>query len=190
MSKKTDALFSHNEASQVAYGDCPKCTSPLHLKHVGKTSFIACTAYPACDYSQSLKKQELVTLKLIENSCCPECDSELAVKKGRYGMFIGCTNFPNCHFISTNQSKKKKAEYTPVSCPRCKGGQLLMKQNRFGKFFYACDQYPKCKHVLNDQPINKPCPQCNAAIMLVKRQGDNIYTCAEDACGHVVDETQ
>lgn len=189
MSKKDDALFSHSHASQLAYGDCPKCTSALQLKHVGKSSFLGCTKYPECEYSQSLNKQDVVVLKNIENSHCPECDAQLAVKKGRYGMFIGCTNFPSCHYISTNQSKKSQTEYEPVNCPSCKVGQLQMKHNRFGKFFYACDHYPKCKHVVNHQPIKKGCPSCGSSIMLIKTKGINIFVCANQSCAYVLDET-
>jgi len=190
MSSHKDSLFSHHEAHKIAYGDCPKCTAPLQLKFVGKSSFLGCTQYPACDYSQSLNKQDVTTIKRIENSHCPECDAELAVKKGRYGMFIGCTNFPECHFISTNQTKQSHDEYVPVDCPSCNKGQLLKKQNRFGKFFYACDNYPKCKYVLNNEPVKRACPSCGANIMLVKTKGEKVYVCAKEACAHVVDETQ
>lgn len=190
MSTKKDDIFSGHKASQVAYGDCPKCDAPLQMKHVGKSSFLGCTDYPKCDYSQSLNKQDVTTIKHIDDSHCPECDSQLAVKKGRYGMFIGCTNFPDCHFISTNQNKQNKSEYEPVVCPSCNVGKLDMRQNRFGKFFYACNNYPKCKYVLNQQPVNKGCPKCKASIMLVKTRGEAVYICAHENCGHVIDETR
>lgn len=190
MSDKEDPLFPQHAANQLAYGDCPQCTLPLQLKHVGKSTFLGCTSYPDCDYSQSLNKQDVSTIKVIENSHCPDCDGELAVKKGRYGMFIGCTNFPICHFISTNQNKKIDAQYTPVHCPACKTGHLQKKQNRFGKFFYACDNYPKCKSVVNLQPVEKDCPECGATIMLIKNKGQNVLLCAQDNCEHTLDETK
>ena len=189
MATNKDALFPHNEAHSLAYGDCPDCSAPLQLKHVGKSSFIACTQYPKCEYSKSLSQHDISIIKVIENSHCPDCDSELAVKKGRYGMFIGCTNFPSCHYISTKQNTQKKDEYEPVDCPSCKSGQLTKKQNRFGKFFYACNNYPKCKYVLNHEPIARTCPQCSFPIMFVKTKGERKYVCANEACAHVVDES-
>lgn len=193
MSKKSDAIFPEHaadQANQLAYGDCPQCKAPLQMKHVGKSSFLGCTTYPVCDYSKSLNTSEVSTLKVIDDSQCPECEAQLAVKKGRYGMFIGCTNFPNCHFISTNQQKKIQAHYTPVSCPSCKKGLIQKRQNRFGKFFYACDNYPKCKYLLNAEPVAKSCPSCNASIMLVKTKGENNLLCANADCAHCIDETK
>jgi putative DNA topoisomerase len=193
MSKKSEAIFPqhHNQqANKLAYGDCPKCDSPLQLKYVGKSSFLGCTAYPKCDYSHSLNTSEVSTLKLIDNSHCPQCEAQLAVKKGRYGMFIGCTNFPSCHFISTNQQQKIQAEYTPVDCPTCKKGQLQKRQNRFGKFFYACDNYPKCKYILNQEPVVKLCPKCGGNIMLSMAKGEDEFVCAKASCGHRLQEIE
>ena len=192
MSKKLDAIFpehSTHHATQLAYGDCPLCNAPLTLKHVGKSSFLGCTTYPACEYSKSLNTAEVTTLKVIDDSNCPQCKAPLAVKKGRYGMFIGCTNFPSCHFISSNKQNTIQAQYTPVECPKCKTGQIHKRQNRFGKFFYACDNYPKCKYLLNAEPVAKSCPQCNASFMLVKTKGEHIFICANNDCAYCLDET-
>ncbi len=167
------------EANQIAYGDCPECNSPLLIKFVGKNTFIGCSAYPKCEYSQPFNKNEVVVFKEIEDSTCPECSSELAVKKGRYGMFIGCTNFPSCHFISTNKNVHDKPQYEPVDCPLCNTGKMHRKQNRFGKFFYACDNYPKCKYIENVEPVSISCPQCSFNIMLKKNKA---LVCANPDC--------
>jgi len=187
MSKKTEAIFpqhDNHQANQVAYGDCPQCNAPLQLKHVGKSSFLGCTAYPKCDYSHSLNTSEVSTLKLIEDSHCPDCEAQLAVKKGRYGMFIGCTNFPSCHFIATNQQQQAASEYEPVDCPSCKTGKLQKRQNRSGKFFYACDNYPKCKHIFNQEPVSKRCEKCGAGIMLNELKNEDSFVCVKPACQH------
>lgn len=204
MVKKDGPLFSAHATSQLAHGDCPQCSAPLQMKFVGKNTFFGCTAYPHCDFSQSLNKQDVVTLKLIDESHCPKCAAQLAVKKGRFGMFIGCTQFPSCDFISNNQSTQQQSsdqqlgmasagedekENEPVTCPSCKKGQLLKKQNRFGKFFYACDSYPKCKTVFNQEPVAKNCPKCSAPVMLIKSRGENVFICAKSTCAHMVNET-
>jgi putative DNA topoisomerase len=209
MVKKDEHLFPSHTAdndstNQLAYGDCPECAAPLQIKFVGKNTFLGCTAYPKCHHSEPLNKQDLVIVKLIDASNCPQCDAQLAVKKGRYGMFIGCTDFPQCDFISNNQSTLHKPvathagdgdasdtqkENNPVTCPSCNKGRLLKKQNRFGKFFYACDNYPKCKTVFNQEPIAKTCAKCNGSIMLIKSRGENVFICADSSCAHVVNET-
>lgn len=189
MKKKTESLSS-KEASQLAYGECPACSSQLHIKFVGKSSFLGCTAYPECDYSHALSQNSVTVIKHIGGSECPECSNELAVKKGRYGMFIGCTNFPDCHFISTNQSANHNAKhsasqkqaYQAVKCPKCQKGSLQAKQNRFGKTFYACSEYPQCKFIVNQEPVAKACPDCGANILLKKSKTDMSLICAEQDC--------
>lgn len=205
-----------HKTNQLAYGECPQCGSHMQMKFVGKNSFLGCTAYPTCDYSQSVKKQDVEILKVMHDSHCPECDAELAVKKGRYGMFIGCTDFPNCHFISSNQatqhsqqnaahnksntnttnnegesqSPNTHQEYKPVTCQSCNKGRIQKKQNRFGKFFYACDAYPKCKQIFNQEPIERSCEQCRSSIMLVKSRGEDVFICANSKCAHVINENK
>lgn len=189
MSKINSDLFvSSHGANQVAYGDCPKCDASLAVKHVGKSTFLGCTAYPSCDYTQSLSSNDVTTVKDISDSHCPQCDAQLAVKKGRFGMFIGCTNFPSCHFISNNHSVKKTAQYTPVSCPCCRKGCIEKKQNRFGKFFYACDQYPTCKYVLNLMPVAHGCEKCGSPIMLVQTKDKHVLICANTKCEHKINQ--
>ncbi|MFC3122003.1 DNA topoisomerase family protein [Agaribacter flavus] len=163
MSKINSDLFS-SAASQAAYGDCPECGAKLTIKYKGKSSFLACTAYPNCVYTQGMSDVDVTQLKVIEDSECPNCQAKLAVKKGRYGMFIGCTNFPDCHFISSNQSQVEDKKTSPL-CPLCQDGELHKKQNRFGKFFYSCTNYPKCKFITNNEPVAVQCERCQSPTM-------------------------
>jgi putative DNA topoisomerase len=100
-------------------------------------------------------------------------------------MFIGCTNYPECHHIEEEQHH----EDVGIACPACKGkdkrGQLQEKTNRFGKSFYSCDQYPKCKYVINYQPIAQTCPQCQWPI-LVKRAmaSGEVVMCPQKKCSY------
>ncbi|WP_395339048.1 topoisomerase DNA-binding C4 zinc finger domain-containing protein [Ningiella sp. W23] len=175
---------------QAIHGVCPECDSPLLLKHVGKSSFLACSSYPACHYTKALTHNDVSVVKEMPDSECPECNSILAVKKGRYGMFIACTNFPSCHFISNTHEVKKTAEYVPVDCPSCSKGKLEKRQNRFGKFFYACDRYPKCKFVANSLPFQQQCEQCGYKVMLQKGKASGVMVCADSGCGHIQDADQ
>ncbi|MFC4698814.1 topoisomerase DNA-binding C4 zinc finger domain-containing protein [Glaciecola siphonariae] len=185
----SDLFVSAHGANELAYGTCPQCEAQLAVKHVGKSTFLGCSAYPKCDYTKSLGQNDVSIVKEMPQSHCPQCDGNLAVKKGRYGMFIGCTNFPTCHFISNNHTAKKTAQYTPVECPACKKGTIDKKQNRFGKYFYACNNYPACKYVLNQMPLARKCEICNSPIMLVQSKDKHQLLCANADCGHTVKDT-
>ena len=100
-------------------------------------------------------------------------------------MFIGCSNYPECHHIEGEQQH----EDVGVDCPSCKSkgklGELKEKTNRFGKSFFTCDQYPKCKYVLNYPPVAQDCPLCKWPV-LVKRNmaGGEIVMCPQKKCNY------
>jgi len=180
MSKSDNALFSHHEhALDKADEACPECGSELAIKHSKSGAFWGCVTYPACQYTRPVVEQQKVADQILAGSECPECGNELAVKQGRYGMFIGCTNFPNCnHIEDTNQSQD-----VGVSCPKCQKGQLIERTNRYGKTFYSCDAYPKCKYVVNYQPIDEKCPQCQWSILVERKMASGIVImCPEKKC--------
>ncbi len=183
-SSKGEPLFSrHEHALEKAYEICPDCCSELAIKHGKSGAFLSCSNYPHCKYTRSVNEHERVEDTILPGSECPECHSSLAVKQGRYGMFIGCSNYPECHHIEGEQQH----EDVGVDCPSCKSkgnlGELKEKTNRFGKNFYSCDQYPKCKYVLNYPPVEQACPQCQWPV-LVKRNmaGGEIVMCPQKKC--------
>jgi putative DNA topoisomerase len=182
MSKIDHSLFAANEHALAHIEDvCPKCQSPLTIKHSKKGPFLGCSQYPSCDFAKPLHEHETADIKIIEGSVCPLCSQILVIKKGRYGLFIGCSNYPTCSFIESN----KHDEDEKYKCPSCKGGYLIKRANKFGKSFYPCDQYPKCKYALNAKPIASPCPACNWPLRLVKKteQGQTLL-CPQRQCGH------
>jgi putative DNA topoisomerase len=190
MAKIDHSLFSANQhALDEAYGKCPHCEGQLVLKHANKSSFLACQNYPTCKHTQQLLKNDVTILKVMDGTICPECAETLAVKKGRYGMFIGCTGFPDCHFIATrdmvtkdgvvksnndNINKHSHAKSnTALVCPKCQHGILVKRQNKFGKYFYACDDYPKCKYMLNSVPVDTACESCGWKVMVLVDKNDS-----------------
>lgn len=68
---------------------CPKCKTGHLTRRVGNTTFLGCTNYPGCDYTNGhveiLKKPRI----------CPTCGGFLVYRKGSRGPFYGCTNFKN-----------------------------------------------------------------------------------------------
>lgn len=178
-------LFSrHEHALEKTQEVCPDCSSELTIKRGKSGAFFSCSSYPDCQYTRSIVEHERVADTPLPGSECPLCGQELAVKKGRYGMFIGCTNYPQCHHIEEEQH-----DDLGVACPSClskgKVGELKEKTNRFGKTFYSCDQYPKCKYVLNHQPVAKKCPECQWSVLIKRTMANGeVLTCPQKQCNY------
>jgi len=108
-------------------------------------------------FSRTLeKKYQLVgkidlTQKTQES--CPDCGGNLILREGRYGTFLACENFPNCHFTKSN------SENIDVHCPIC-GGRIVKRKTKKGKFFYGCENYPKCNWASWEEPTNYKCSKC------------------------------
>ncbi len=186
MSNSQSPLFiQHEHALEKAYEVCPDCGSELVMKNGKSGSFFGCANYPNCQYTRALIEHKYIEDQELVGSECPLCKHTLAVKQGRYGMFIGCTNYPECHHIE----ETKHQDDVGIACPKCKknsmAGELYEKTNRFGKTFYSCDQYPKCKYIINYPPIKETCPQCHWPI-LVKRQmaGGEVIICPIKKCNY------
>lgn len=179
MSKIDPSLFNTQElALEQEQATCPQCASPLELRHGKHGAFLGCSAYPSCHYLRPLKiiEHDQDIEKVLEGSECPVCGHPLAIKKGRYGLFIGCTHYPECtHIADINE----QGQIEP-SCPLCAPGQLVARTSRYGKRFYACNQYPSCHFVVNDKPLAKTCPDCGFKILVVRR-GRQI--CPKKGCG-------
>ena len=175
----TKPLFQHTKLLKF----CPQCGEPLIIKQSKKGLFLGCRAYPNCDYLQPLQKNEHKILKTLTERC-PQCDHVLQLKQGSFGMFIGCSNYPVCHFVVREETE------TPIEqaldCPECGKGQLVLRRGRQGKFFFACDQFPKCKFSVPSQPYAEPCPQCHFGVSFIKRQNTQgrLFQCANKACRH------
>lgn len=93
---------------------CDKCQSPMVQKQGRFGPFLACSSYPACKNTRSLKaaathKPEPTGVK------CPEkgCDGGISEKRSRRGrLFYGCNRYPKCKFALWDKP-------VPRSCPEC-----------------------------------------------------------------------
>ncbi len=186
MSESNKPLFSHHEqALEKTYQVCPECGSELAIRNGKSGPFLGCENYPNCQYTRAVVEHERVDDTVLPGTECPLCGHHLAVKQGRYGMFIGCTKYPDCHHIEDSH----KQENTNVACPSCQSkgriGQLKEKSNRFGKTFYPCDQYPKCKYVLNNEPVAQGCPQCQWPVLIKRTMANgNVLSCPQKKCSY------
>jgi DNA topoisomerase-1 len=164
---------------------CPKCSKPLQIKFGKRGRFIACTGYPDCDYTRNIGEAadaEPEVPEVITDRVCPEDGGQLVIKKGPYGKFIGCANYPKCKHIEPLEKPKD----TGVTCPECKVGSLIERKSRYGKLFYSCNTYPKCKYATWNPPIAEPCPKCGWPILTIKttkRRGTE-KVCPQKECGH------
>ena len=167
---------------------CPKCGKPLNIRFGKRGRFIGCTGYPDCDYTRNLNETaeqaaaEEEAPVIIEDRGCPEDGGQLVVKKGRYGKFIGCANYPKCKHIEPLE----KPRDTGVECPECKTGHLIERKSRYGKLFYSCNTYPKCKYATWNPPVAETCPKCGWPILTIKttkRRGTE-KVCPQKECGY------
>ncbi len=81
---------------------------------------------------------------------CPLCGSPMVIKLARSGKFLSCKKFPKCMGARKMDGSVMEApKETGEACPECgatKGGKLIEREGRFGKFI-ACSNYPKCKYI-------------------------------------------
>ncbi len=95
---------------------CPKCGSPLIEKLGRYGRFYACSKFPECKYTESLKKDAL-------DVPCPKCGKgKLAGKRTKKGkIFYGCNRFPECDFALWDKPTGEK-------CEKC--GSLLVQKGK------------------------------------------------------------
>lgn len=109
-------------AEQPTNEICEKCGNQMVQKQGRFGPFLACSAYPACKNTRSLKAK--ATTKAEPTGVkCPEkgCDGELVVRRSRRGkLFYGCTRYPNCTFAIWDKP-------VPQSCPEC-GAPFLVER--------------------------------------------------------------
>ncbi|MBF0341738.1 MAG: type I DNA topoisomerase [Magnetococcales bacterium] len=173
--------------SEATDQQCPECSQPLFIKLGRFGRFLACSNYPTCRFTQNIKKEgeeeKPVALPEVSDQKCDKCEQPMLIKEGRFGKYLACSGYPNCRNI---QPLSKPLD-TGVTCPECGKGTFLEKKSRYGKIFYACSAYPKCKKALWNKPLaNIPCPKCNASFITektTKRFGTE-HLCAVEGCDY------
>lgn len=181
-------LFSAHEHA-LEHKACPKCQSEkregeLQLRHGKHGPFLGCNQYPTCDFIQPLHQNDGHIIKEL-GVPCPECSNELVLRQGRYGMFIGCSHYPQCDHIESLESPTEQEAQVEHACPECGKGHLVERKNRFGKAFFACDNYPKCKFAVNQPPVKGKCEQCGFPLLIEKKLASGVkHQCADRKCHH------
>jgi hypothetical protein len=55
-----------------------------------------------------------------------------------------------------------------LKCPQCGIGDVGEKRTRRGKPFWGCTRYPECDWSSWDEPVARPCPNCDAPFLVRK----------------------
>ncbi|TSC75237.1 MAG: DNA topoisomerase I [Parcubacteria group bacterium Gr01-1014_30] len=116
LQKKYDEVSKKEFTEEPTDKTCPKCGSPLLIRLGKFGKFYACSTFPKCKYTESLKENSL-------NVACPKCGkgqiTEKRTKKGK--IFYGCNRFPKCDFALWDKPTGEK-------CGKC--GSLLVETKR------------------------------------------------------------
>jgi len=134
---------------------CEKCGQMMIVKWGRHGKFLACSKYPECQNTKSLKETSDGSIQVDTDTQtdekCPKCGAPMVVKMGRFGKFLACSKYPEC--------KTAKPISLGIACPLGCGGEVVSRGSRRG-VFYGCNKYPDCKFISWYKPVNRPCPQC------------------------------
>lgn len=161
---------------------CPECGKELVIKLGRAGRFLACSGFPDCRHTEPLSSDGQTAEEVVlTDEKCEKCGAPMQLKQGRYGKFLGCSAYPECK----NIQPLEKPKALDIACPQCKEGEMMEKKSRYGKIFYSCNRYPKCKYALWNPPKAEACPKCNwplTEIKTTKRFG-TVQRCPQEGCG-------
>lgn len=159
---------------------CEKCASPMIIKWSKHGKFLACSNYPNCKNTKSLKDENDAREVLETDKICPKCGKQIIVKRDRRGRrFYACSGYPECKYTESFD--------TGFACPQdgC-DGKILEKYSRIGKMFFGCSNYPNCRFASWDPPVEEQCPSCESRMMILRvRKKGTSKKCPK--CGYSAD---
>ncbi len=132
-------------------------------------------------FAQELAKAEAELEKVdlepeYSGDNCELCGRPMVYKLGRYGKFLACSGFPDC------RNTKPIVISAGVKCLAC-GGEIIQRKSRGGRVFYGCSNYPQCKFVSWDKPIEEACPECGKQLAEKNlRSGQTQKVCPNADC--------
>ncbi|MCX6807787.1 MAG: type I DNA topoisomerase [Patescibacteria group bacterium] len=141
---------------------CPECNKPLQIKLGKFGKFLSCTGFPKCKFGKPLDGKDHAEQEISDEKCA-KCGLPMLIKSGRFGSFLACSGYPKC------KNTKPITKGTGIKCLKCKKGEIVEKRSRFGKIFYACDNYPDCKAAYWQKPTGKICDTCGDLLVMQKR---------------------
>ncbi len=156
--------------SQPTEYTCEKCSSPM-VQRMGKRGpFLGCSAYPKCKNIVEIDAEGKPVKPIDTGVTCEKCGGPMVIKRGFRGPFLGCAAYPTCRSTkplpeelkekvkaeaAANPMAKKKSVAidapADIRCPQC-DGPMKLRPGRWGKYFFGCNNYPKCKGTLQASP--------------------------------------
>ncbi len=181
VAKKGDAEKVEGETEEIP--ECELCGEEMALKKGRFGAFYGCKGYPECKNIRKIPKgqQKPMAAPVELDEECPKDGAKLVRREGRFGEFVSCSNYPKCKYI---KQEKIGMDCTSETCK----GDIVIKKSRRGKEFYGCNNYPDCDVVFWNKPIQEPCPECKAPVVLqkyTKRNGTERY-CNEEECDYKI----
>lgn len=167
--KAAKAKEDNQEVSDVL---CEKCGAPMIVKMSRYGKYLACPNFPECKntkpYGKGDGKEE------VSDIPCDECGEKMVYRQGPYGRYLKC---PGCG------ANKAIVVDTGIVCPKCHEGHLVRRRSRKGRYFYGCNQYPRCDMALWDEPVDQFCDTCGAIMVkkTYKNKGEKIL-CSNPEC--------
>ena len=167
--KAEKAKEDNQEVSDVL---CEKCGAPMIVKMSRYGKYLACPNFPECKntkpYGKGDGKEE------VSDIPCDECGEKMVYRQGPYGRYLKC---PGCG------ANKAIVVDTGIVCPKCHEGHLVRRRSRRGRYFYGCNQYPRCDMALWDEPVDQFCDTCGAIMVkkTYKNKGEKIL-CSNPEC--------
>jgi DNA topoisomerase-1 len=179
LKKKEQEISKADLTTEKTDKVCPECGKELVIKLGRSGKFLACSGFPDCRHTEPLEGGEQEEPEVSEEKC-DKCGAPMLIKMGRYGKFLACSAYPECK----NIQPLVKPKALGITCPQCKEGELMEKKSRYGKIFYSCNRYPKCKYALWDQPLEKPCPKCGFPLTVEKttKRFGTVHKCPQENC--------
>ncbi|MBU2101623.1 type I DNA topoisomerase [Patescibacteria group bacterium] len=107
LDKKYEEVKKEEIAEEKTDVDCDLCGKKMIIKFGRFGKFMACSAYPDCKSTKSLKNPpEKIGLN------CPKCQEGDIIKRftKRKRMFYGCSKYPDCDYASWDDPREEKKE--------------------------------------------------------------------------------
>jgi DNA topoisomerase-1 len=188
LAEASETMESVKASAEPTDIDCDRCGQKMVIRWGKNGYFLACSGYPACKNAKGFARKPDGTIevaageKIDEN--CPTCGKPLLLRTGRRGRFIACSGYPECRYT--------RPVGTGVPCPgegKPCTGEIVEKQSKTGRTFYACNRYPDCKFALWDRPILRECPECGNPFLVEKitKQGA-VIRCPKRGCKYKEEE--
>lgn len=160
---------------------CEKCGKPMVIRWGRNGRFMACGGFPACRNTRPMNDEGNPAMKSDE--VCGKCGEKMILKTGRYGPFLACSGYPRC--------RETRPVNVGVNCPEegC-NGFLTARRSQKGRNFYGCSNYPTCRFVVWDKPVDRRCPRCEYPLMVEKQERSGRTALQCPSCKHRVRSTE